>query len=174
MEHRLNGYALSSAELKPFDASLPMALFSSAVEPLHQLALDFGSWPVVFPLLLLLVSHGVLRVQWRSLRIAMIALAGLLGVLLLAPGGMLLLRESFVRHPCVLLYLGPLGTNLVLQLLVVSALVKRPFWRLGVLPFIWLMVVFSYAYGHAFEAQARFEQSRLSRIVGAASVLQAA
>ena len=35
-------------------------------------------------------------------------------------------------------------------------------------------MVVSYAYGHAFEAQARFEQSRLSRIVGAVSVLQAA
>ena len=37
-----------------------------------------------------------------------------------------------------------------------------------------LLVVVSYAYGHAFEAQDRFEQSRLSRIVGAVSVLQAA
>ncbi len=33
------------------------------------------------------------------------------------------------------------------------------------------MVVFSYAYGHAFAAQASFEQERLSRIVAAASML---
>ena len=40
------------------------------------------------------------------------------------------------------------------------------------LPLIWLMVVFSYAYGHTFSAQSRFEQVRPSRIVGAASSLQ--
>lgn len=86
-EHRLNTYALNSAEFKAIDASLPMAQMRSAMEPLQQLVWDFGRWPVEFPLLL---------------------------------------------------------------------------------------VVVSYAYGHAFEAQARFEQSRLSRIVGAVSVLQAA
>tara|TARA_B100000212_G_C26969697_1_gene362025 strand:+ start:172 stop:453 length:282 start_codon:yes stop_codon:yes gene_type:complete len=43
---------------------------------------------------------------------------------------------------------------------------------LSVLPLIWLMVVFSCAYSHAFSAQARFEQVRLSRIVGAVSSLQ--
>ena len=37
---------------------------------------------------------------------------------------------------------------------------------------VWLMVVFSYAYGHAFSAQADFEQVRVSRIVAAASSLQ--
>ncbi|QNI52738.1 putative prophage domain protein [Synechococcus sp. BIOS-E4-1] len=62
---------------------------------------------------------------------------------------------------------------MILQLLALSRLVQRPLWRLGVIPMIWLMVVVSYAYGHAFAAQGRFEQSRLSRIVGAASVLQA-
>jgi len=41
----------------------------------------------------------------------------------------------------------------------------------GVLPMIWLMVVFSYAYGHAFSVQANFEQIRISRIVAAASSL---
>ena len=49
-------------------------------------------------------------------------------------------------------------------------------WDFGRWPveFPLLLVVVSYAYGHAFEAQDRFEQSRLSRIVGAVSVLQAA
>ena len=173
VEHRLNSYALSSAQFKPFDGSLPMALFSSAMEPLQQLALDFGRMPVGFPLLLLVLSYVAVVIQWCSLRMAFISLAGMLGVVLLAPGGLLFLQESFVRHPRVLLYFGPLATNLILQVLVLSELIKRPLWRLAVLPFLWLTLVFSYAYGHAFEAQARFEQSRLSRIVGAASGLQA-
>ena len=67
---------------------------------------------------------------------------------------------------------GHLLTQLILQLLVLSGLLRRPLWRLGILPMIWLMVVFSFAYGHAFSAQARFEQVRLSRIVAAASSLQ--
>ena len=172
-EHRLNSYASNSAEFKPIDASLPMALLRSAIEPLQQLVLDFGRWPVVFPLLLLVVSYGCLALQWRSLRRVLVAFAGLGAAMLVAPGGLLLLQESFVRHPRVLLYFGPLATSLILQLLALSELLKRPQWRLGALPFIWLLIVVSYAYGHAFQAQARFEQSRLSRIVGAVSVLQA-
>ena len=54
----------------------------------------------------------------------------------------------------------------------VSVAHSRP-WRLGVLLLIWLMVVVSYAYGHAFAAQPQFEQGRLSRIVGAVSLIQA-
>lgn len=134
---------------------------------------DFGRWPVVLPLLLLIVSYAALMIQWRSLRVAFCAMAVLVVVVLLAPGGMLLLRESFVRHPRVLLYFGPLVTSLMLQMLVVSGQMNRRLWRLGVLPLIWLIVVVSYAYGHAFAAQASFEQGRLARIVGAASVLQA-
>ncbi|MED5562763.1 MAG: hypothetical protein VX636_05970, partial [Cyanobacteriota bacterium] len=61
----------------------------------------------------------------------------------------------------------------ILQLLTISERLKRPIWRLAVLPLIWLIVVMSYAYGHSFAAQARFEQGRISRIVGAASFLQA-
>ena len=173
-EHKLNSYAQSSAELKAFDVSLPLALWRSAVEPLQQLLSDFGRWPVVLPLLLLLISYGCLARQWRSSRLVIVAFAGLGLALLLAPGGLLLLRESFIRHPRVLISFGPLGASLILQLTVLAERVKRPRWRFGALPFIWLMVVFSYAYGHAFAAQARFEQSRLSRIVGAVSVLQAA
>ena len=173
-ENRLNTYALNSAEFKAIDASLPMAQMRSAMEPLQQLVWDFGRWPVGFPLLLLVVSYGCLALQWGSLRLVLVAFAGLGAAMLLAPGGLLLLQESFVRHPPVLLSFGPLGTSLMLQLLALSELVKRPQWRLATLSFVWLLVVVSYAYGHAFEAQDRFEQSRLSRIVGAVSVLQAA
>ena len=173
-ENRLNTYALNSAEFKAIDASLPMAQMRSAMEPLQQLVWDFGRWPVGFPLLLLVVSYGCLALQWGSLRLVLVAFAGLGAAMLLAPGGLLLLPESFVRHPPVLLSFGPLGTSLMLQLLALSELVKRPQWRLATLSFVWLLVVVSYAYGHAFEAQDRFEQSRLSRIVGAVSVLQAA
>lgn len=171
-EHRLNGYALESAALTRLDADWPMTMIGFAFEPLQQLWKDFGHWPVVLPVLVLGFSYVVLLLQWRSWRVALTVIPALLLVILVAPGGMLFLRESFVRHPRVLLYFGPFATSLILQLLVMSRLLGRSLWRLGVLPMIWLMVVFSYAYGHAFSAQARFEQVRLSRIVGAASSLQ--
>ena len=172
-EQRLNGYAVNSATLTPLDAAWPGTVLNFAVEPFEQLLEDFGHWPVVLPFLILVVSYAVVLIQWRSWNVAVIAIVALLVVLLVAPGGMLFLRESFVRHPRVLLYFGPFATSLVLQLLVMSRRLHRPFWSLAVLPMIWLMVVFSYAYGHAFSAQADFEQVRISRIVAAASSLQA-
>ena len=129
--------------------------------------------PIILPFLLLFLSYTVLLIQWGSLAVVLTAVAGILMVLLLAPGGMLLLNDSFVRHSRVLIYFGPLLTSIFLQLFSLSANLKRPAWRLGVLPLVWLMVVMSYAYGHAFAEQARFEQGRLSRIIGAASVLRA-
>ena len=171
-EHRLNGYALNSATLTPFDTAWPATVIGFVFEPIEQLVEDFGQWPVVLPFLVLAASYVVLLLQWRSWKVALTAIAASLFVILVAPGGMLFLQESFVRHPRVLLYFGPFATSLILQILLLSRLLQRPVWSFSVLPLIWLMVVFSYAYGHAFSDQARFEQVRLSRIVGAASSLQ--
>ncbi len=172
-EHRLNRYASSAAAFKPLDWQLPLALLGSALEPIQQVLLDFGAWPVVLPLMVLLITYAGLLCAVRGWRTTALVLVFSVVVLLLAPGGMVLLRESFVRHPRVLLYFGPLLTSLIFQILVLTRLQGRRSWRLGVLPLIWLMVVVSYAYGHAFAAQARFEQGRLSRIVAAASTLSA-
>ena len=171
-EHRLNRYASSAAEFKQLDLSLLQALSASALEPFQQLWDDFGRWPVVMPLLLFLLTYFVVLKLWSSWRVAGLVVAAAAVVSLLAPGGLLLLRESFVRHPRVLLYVGPLLTNLILQILAMTRRSSRQLWRLAVVPLIWLMVVVSYAYGHAFAAQAEFEQGQLSRIVAAASQLQ--
>ena len=172
-EYRLNRYASSAAVFKPLDLQLPLALLSSALEPIQQILRDFGDWPVVVPLIaLFLVFAGLLR-STRGWWTTALVLVFTLVVLLLAPGGMLFLLQSFVSHPRVMLYLGPWLTSLILQIVVLSRLRCRRIWRLGVLPLIWLMVVVSYAYGHAFAAQASFEQGRLSRIVAAASTLNA-
>lgn len=172
-EHYLNGYAISAAELIPFNQDLPMAMLDAATEPMQLVWQDFGASPVVMPLIFLVITYMallVLRCSWRS---AAIVTATAVVVVLLAPGGMLLLSNSFARHPRVMMYLGPVLTSLIFQILVISRLEGCKVWRLGVFPLIWLMVVFSYSFGHAFAGQARFEQGRLSRIVGAASTLQA-
>ena len=172
-EHKLNGYAAGASRLKSLDGSLIFKVGVSAFEPFQFLVKDFSYLPVLIPFLLLFLSYTILVIQWRSLPVLLSAAAGILMVLLLAPGGMLLLNDSFARHPRVLIYFGPFLTSILLQLFALSAHLKRPAWRLGVLPLVWLMVVMSYAYGHAFAEQARFEQGRLSRIIGAASVLRA-
>lgn len=171
-EHQLNKYAAAASQLRSFDDLVAFRVFASVLEPIQLLVEDFSYLPVLLPFLLLLLSYAVLVIQWRPLPVALSAAGGMLLVLLLAPGGMLLLKDASVRHPRVLLYFGPLLTSVMLQLFALSERLKRPIWRLGVLPLAWLMVVISYAYGHAFAAQARFEQGRLSRIVGAVSVLQ--
>ena len=172
-EQRLNRYASSAAVFKPLDVQLLPSLISSAFEPVQQILRDFGDWPLVLPLLALLLTYaGLVHLvcRWRTTALVL-GFTSL--VFLLAPGGMLLLQASFVRFPRVLLYVGPWLTCLILQILVLSRFQGRRIWRLGVLPLIWLMLVVSYAYGHAFAAQASFEQSRLSRIVAAASTLNA-
>ena len=171
-EHHLNGYAIRAAQLRSWNQSFPVAVLDAATEPLQLLWQDFGEWPVVMPLLLIIVTYTILLLLNSGWRIAVLVAMAAVVVVLLSPGGMLFLSHSFVRHPRSLLYLGPLLTSLVLQVLVLSRLVGRRVWRVGVFPLIWLMVVFSYSFGHAFGAQARFEQGRLSRIVGAASTLQ--
>ena len=170
-EYRLNRYASSAAEFKPLNVQLPMALMASAFEPFQQIFRDFGAWPVVLPLLVLLLTYAGLVRGVRGWGAVSLLLGLNFLVLLVAPGGMLLLRESFVRHPRVLLYLGPWLTSLILQIVVLARLGQRRLFSFGVLPLIWLMVVVSYAYGHAFAVQASFEQGRLSRIVAAASTL---
>jgi hypothetical protein len=170
-EHRLNRYASGASEFKSLEPQLPLAWIVSAFEPIEQVLRDFGEWPVVIPVIALLFTYVGLLLHVRGWWMTAVVIGLTSLVFLLAPGGMLLLRESFVRHPRVLLYLGPLLTSLILQILVLSRSKRRRIWRVGLLPLIWLMVVFSYAYGHAFAAQASFEQERLSRIVAAASML---
>ena len=171
-EQRLNGYASSAARLKPFDGELGTKIVLSAFEQFYVLGRDFSYLPVLLPFLCLFLAYFVLLVRSRPLSLVFKSLAAMFLILLLAPGGMLLLKDSFVRHPRVLIYFGPLLTNLFLQVFALSSGLRQRFWRFTVLPLVWLMVAFSYSYGNAFAAQARFEQSRLSRIVSAVSVLQ--
>ena len=172
-EYKLNKYAAGASELKLFDKSLISSIFISAFEPIQILIKDFNYLPILLPFLLLFSAYVILVAKWRSLGLAISAVAGTFAVLLVAPGGMLLLSESFARHPRVLLYLGPLLMSLVLQISAISMKLKVYSLKfVGVFPLIWLMVVMSYAYGHAYASQAHFEQARISRIVGAASILR--
>ena len=55
-EHRLNGYALNSANLTPFDSASLLTVIGFAFETFEQLVEDFGQWPVVLPFLVLAFS----------------------------------------------------------------------------------------------------------------------
>jgi hypothetical protein len=85
------------------------------------------------------------------------------------------------RVPRLLLFLGPLLSALALQIAVAATQPRRRGYRaslvmtlplLGVVAFAWLMVVVSYACGHAYSAQAIYEQGRISRLIDGISRLR--
>jgi hypothetical protein len=153
---------------------------------------DWNGWPIAGVLLALLLAYGV--VVWRCLpspadghgplpvRLTRLVavLAGVLLIGLVAPGALLALKDPLARVPRMLVFVGPLLASVQLQ--IVSAASRahrsRPVSRLHALPLAavvavaWLQIVFAYAYGHAFAAQAEFEAGRLSRMVDGISRLQ--
>lgn len=86
--------------------------------------------------------------------------------------------------PRMLLFLGPLLMFICVQLMALVrveslqkvrgsySLLCHAFVKSSLFIFAWLLLVFSYAYGHSFQAQNMFEQQRISRLIGGVSELQ--
>ena len=86
--------------------------------------------------------------------------------------------------PRMLLFLGPLLMFICIQLVALSrseslqnvrggfSFLSNVFVKSSLLAFAWLLLVFSYAYGHSFQAQNLFEQQRISRLIWGVSELQ--
>lgn len=171
-DHRLTGYAADGARLKRIDFAGGQAFVLDAIKPWTQLVNDFGSWPVVLPSLLLLLVYGVLLARLHSPRMLLCCLVMACMVALLSPGALLLLRDSFLHKPRVVMFFGPLLMSVVLQIIAASEQVGWKVLRAGIFPLIWLMFVFSFAFGHAFSAQAKFERMQVSRLIGDVARLQ--
>ena len=185
-------YAAQQGELLAIDPGLPVALMRNVGSYWLGIADDWNGWPIAGVLLALLLAYGV--VVWRCLpspadghgplpvRLTRLVavLAGVLLIGLVAPGALLALKDPLARVPRMLVFVGPLLASVQLQ--IVSAASRahrsRPVSRLHALPLAavvavaWLQIVFAYAYGHAFAAQAEFEAGRLSRLVDGISRLQ--
>ena len=165
-DHRLTSYAADGARFKTIDFAGAQALAVDVIKPWAQFVHDFGRWPVVLPLFLLLLLYGVLLARLHSPQMLVCCVVMACMVALLSPGALLLIRDSFLHKPRVAMFFGPLLMSVVLQVIAASERVGWKGLRAGIFPLIWLLLVFSFAFGHAFAAQAKFERMQVSRLIG--------
>ncbi len=185
-------YAAEQGQLLAFDPQLPGALLHNAGAYWLAIVDDWNRGPAAGVLVALLLAYGVV-VWWSlpsqadgrsalSLRLA--RLLAVLGAVLLiglaSPGALLALQDPLAQVPRMLLFVGPLLASLQLQIVSGASRAGRsaPIPGLRALPMAavlavaWVQIVFAFAYGHAFAAQAEFEAGRLSRLVDGISRLQ--
>jgi hypothetical protein len=186
-------YASEQGQLLSMDGDLPWKLVGHALGVWTVIFDDWHRWPVVAPWLLLVLAYalvvwiyvGRLPVGQRGSipRLGRwVLVLGAVGlVALISPGALLGLADPMARVPRLMLFLGPLLSALALQIVVAVTQARRRGYRaslvmtlplLGVAAFAWLLVIFSYAYGHAYAAQAIYEQGRISRLIDGISRLR--
>jgi hypothetical protein len=179
-------YASEQGQLLPMDGYLPGKLLGHALGFWTVIFDDWHRWPVVAPWLLLVLAYALVvwicvgrlpLVQRGSIpRLGgWVLVLGAVGLIaLVSPGALLGLADPMARVPRLMLFLGPLLSALALQIVVAVTQPRRRGYRaslvmtlplLGVVAFAWLVVVVSYAYGHAYAAQAIYEQGRISRLI---------
>ena len=186
-------YAAEQGQRLPIGPDLPARLLDNSLELWRVILDDWQRWPVVFPCLLLVLSYALVvwmavgRLSFRnrrplarfgrwSLVILAVAVIGLV-----SPGAMLGLKDPLARVPRIQMFLGPLLSSMTLQIVAAVTTVRRTTRRgllaavplVGLVTFAWLLVVFAYAYGHAYAAQSIYEQGRISRLIDGISRLQA-
>jgi hypothetical protein len=170
-----------------FDADLPWHVIENALMFWRIIMDDWSGWPIAAIVLGLPMAYALIVWQrclllawargqgrWSAARNWFLLLAAVALIGLLSPGALLMLRDPLARVPRILLFLGPLLCALTLQVLAAVLLCRRSSpptlarqftSKLAVGAFAWLLVVFAYAYGHAFSAQTEFEQGRISRLI---------
>ncbi|MFM7267580.1 MAG: glucosyltransferase domain-containing protein [Cyanobium sp.] len=131
----------------------------------------------LMPIFALLVIGFVIaltaRLSQRMTRTKSFVIAAIMPALLLciAPGPMYLLEfTDFIETPRMNPYIGALVGSLALPVASwASDLSRKSLLRpagIAILSaWLWCQLVFSYAYGHAMQAQREFEQSRLTRLI---------
>jgi hypothetical protein len=176
--HFPTSYASEQGQLLAIDAHLPFSLLRNSWAYWLAIVDDWNQWPLAGMFLALALAYTV--VARRSLARLACILVCLLLIAALAPGALLALKDPLNGVPRMLVFVGPLFASLQLQ--IVSSLSRstrdemsaslRALPLAAVLAFAWFQIVFAYAYGHAFAAQAEFEAGRLSRLVDGISRLQ--
>lgn len=122
-------------------------------------------------------NPGPLAASARSV----LLLACLPIIFLISPGAMLLLKSPHPELPRTLLYVGPLLSAVTCQVIGNAARINklrqvsricRTVSLFPVATLAWLLLLFSFAYGQAFNAQTQFEQGRISRLMYGITKLQ--
>jgi len=173
--HQRTDYARSSGDLKA-PLQLVQDLIASILSYLQSLWSEWHNTSLL--IVILLLSLGFILVFVARLRrhlpltwSVLIAAAMPVILLCLAPGPMFLLNAvRFSDVPRMNAYIGGLLASLALPLASwASQQSRRTISRMAaitiLLTWMWNQIVFSYAYGHAMQAQREFEQGRLSRLI---------
>jgi hypothetical protein len=187
-------YAEEQGRLLSFDRDFPFALLQHAWLYWRVIYDDWNGWPIAGLFIALGLAYAA--VVWQSLPIPadrggipwarrptsfVVVLATVVVIALVSPGALLALEDPLTNVPRVLLFVGPFLAALNLQIMAGITVLSqgsgsyrciRTAQQTAVVAFAWLLVVFSYAYGHAFAAQADFENGRLARLVDGIARLQ--
>lgn len=172
-------YAAQQGQLLALNPQLPLGLLHNAAAYWLAIADDWNQGPFVGLLLSLVLAYALVVWRGRVLRLVGV-LAAVLLIGLLAPGALLVLEDPQANVPRMLLFAGPLLASVMLQIVAGASRLRRggssralqALPLAAVLAVAWAQIVFAYAYGHAFAAQAEFEAGRLSRLVDGIARLQ--
>ncbi len=102
-------------------------------------------------------------------------------IFLVSPGAMLLLKSPHLEYPRTMLYVGPFLSAVTCQAISNAAQIHRlrqvsricrTISLFLVATLAWLLLLFSFAYGQAFNSQTQFEQGRISRLMYGITKLQ--
>jgi hypothetical protein len=169
------GYGKSASGLRS-----PMQFVGELGETLARYLLSlWHNWhnTAFLPIFLLLIIGFIISMAARlsqstTITYSLIIAAAMPAVLLcIAPGPMFLLSSvSFFEVPRMNAYLGGLFGSLALPIASYSSeLPNTSIFRavsfVVLVAWMWCQIVFSYAYGHAMQAQREYEQSRLTRLL---------
>ena len=179
-----NGYGERLSQVLDASKIFSLSFVGRLVEVWVQIAADFGRGLPLLTLICLVVSYGVMVLIRAGFRRGLALLGFAVLIACASPGPLLLIKESMLGVPRMLLFLGPLLMFICIQLVALSrseslrnvrggfSFLSNVFVKSSLLAFAWLLLVFSYAYGHSFQAQNLFEQQRISRLIWGVSELQ--
>lgn len=187
-------YAEEQGRMLALDRDFPFALVQHAWLYWRVIYDDWNGWPIAGLFIALGLAYA--SVVWQSLPIPVdrggvswarrlagmvVVLAAVVVIALVSPGALLALVDPLTNVPRVLLFVGPFLSALNLQIMAGMTVLRkgsgsfrciRNAQQTALLAIAWLLIVFAYAYGHAFAAQADFENGRIARLVDGISRLQ--
>lgn len=181
-----SSYARSAGELREF-SGLAEGVWGSVSSYLKSLWQHWSGTPFSLIFLVLVITYVVIlsrrliRQQFHAAFAVFLAVALAAILIVIAPGAMYLLKIDFMASPRMNAYLGGLICSLTLPIAseasgleggrLLRQRIARIFLTGLLLVWTWCQIVFSYAYGHAMQAQREYEQGRLARLIGAIALI---
>ena len=177
----MSGYAEAAGELVKYQDIFSGGFVHTFFEPWLIAWGDFGHGLICLPIIFLVLTYCFLIFNCVPFLRGVVLIVSAVLIALGSPGPLLFLKSSMFGVPRVMLFFGPLVMAIAVQVIALSrkpirlmnAKISIYLARASVLIFGWLLIVFSYAYGHAFSAQSDFERLKITQLITAVSSFQA-